>query len=115
ASRPTCPAWKSSSATAPRIRVHPRPKSTFPPPKLTSNQQPEPYWRHQNTQEVRMNLLQKGILFLIAAAALYGQSAAINGQIEGTITDPAGAVVPNAKVEATNDDTGYKRSGTTDN
>src|SRR5712691_582481 len=62
-----------------------------------------------------MNLLQKGIVFLLAAAALFGQSAAINGQIEGTITDPAGAVVPNAKVEVLNTETAYKRSGSTDN
>src|SRR5262249_44625502 len=51
---------------------------------------------------------------VFAGALAFGQAAAINGQIEGTITDPAGAVVPNAKVEVTNDDTGYKRSAQTD-
>jgi hypothetical protein len=38
------------------------------------------------------------------AAALFGQAA--NGTITGTVTDPAGAVVPNAPVEVRNTGTG---------
>src|SRR5260370_9670292 len=51
---------------------------------------------------------------LLAIAAAFGQSAAINGQIEGTITDPSGAEVPSAKVDVINKGTGYKRSAETD-
>src|SRR5260370_27806444 len=51
---------------------------------------------------------------VLAAAAVFGQSAAINGQIEGTITDPSGAEVPSAMVDVINKGTGYKRSAETD-
>src|SRR2546421_8827550 len=51
---------------------------------------------------------------LLAVASVFGQSAAINGQIEGTITDPSGADVPGAKVDVLNKGTGYKRSAATD-
>lgn len=40
----------------------------------------------------------------------FGQAAAINGQIEGTITDPDGAVVPNAAVDIANTETGLSRT-----
>jgi Carboxypeptidase regulatory-like domain/TonB dependent receptor len=53
-------------------------------------------------------------LSLLAAAPIFGQAAAVNGQIEGTISDPSGALVPNVKVEIVNDNTGYKRAATTD-
>src|SRR5260370_13884252 len=51
---------------------------------------------------------------LLAVTSAFGQSAAINGQIEGTITDPSGAEVPGAKVDVINKGTGYKRSAETD-
>ncbi len=44
----------------------------------------------------------------------FAQSQALNGQIEGTISDANGAVVPNASVTATNKDTGTERQTTTD-
>lgn len=44
----------------------------------------------------------------------YAQSAAINGQIEGTITDQSGAAVAGAKVEIVNRGTGFTRNLTTD-
>ncbi len=37
----------------------------------------------------------------------------MNGQIVGTVTDPAGAVVPNATVQAVNTGTGFRQSATT--
>lgn len=50
----------------------------------------------------------------IASAAAYGQASAINGQIEGTVTDSTGAVIPNAEVKITNTDNGFSRSSKTD-
>src|SRR5215831_18314492 len=57
------------------------------------------------------------ILFLLIsvyAAGGFAQTAAINGQIEGTVTDATGAVVPGAKIGITNTDTGFSRSADTD-
>jgi hypothetical protein len=51
-------------------------------------------------------------LLLAAALSLFGQAAAINGQIEGTVTDQSGAVVANAKVTAENLQTGFRRETT---
>jgi hypothetical protein len=50
-------------------------------------------------------------LILTVASPVFGQSD--NGTITGTVTDPTGAVVPNAKVTATNLDTGQSRETTT--
>src|SRR3954447_22274733 len=57
---------------------------------------------------------------LIAAICLFsfsqtsfGQASAINGQIEGTITDPNGAVVPNTSIEIFHVETGLKRTAQT--
>lgn len=50
---------------------------------------------------------------LLASDALFGQAAAINGQIVGTVTDPSGAAVADAKVTATNTQTGYTQSTAT--
>jgi hypothetical protein len=44
------------------------------------------------------------LVTILTAALAMGQT--ITGSIAGTITDPAGAVVPNAKVTATNTQTG---------
>src|SRR5215471_17461678 len=49
-------------------------------------------------------------LSLLLAAKGFGQAAAINGEIAGTVTDPSGAAVAGAAVSATNVDTGYKQS-----
>ncbi len=53
------------------------------------------------------------VFFLISPAA-FPQASAINGQIEGTVSDVTGAIVPNAKVEIKNENTGYARSSQTD-
>src|SRR5579872_3444184 len=55
------------------------------------------------------------LLLLVAAApVVFGQAAAINGQIEGTVTDPTGAIVPNATVSIQHVETGLTRELKTD-
>jgi hypothetical protein len=54
--------------------------------------------------------LQAAALLALAAAALFGQTQAINGTVRGRVTDPGGAPVPGATVEATSADTGFARS-----
>jgi hypothetical protein len=51
--------------------------------------------------------------FLTVAATLYGQAAAINGQIEGTVTDGSGAAIASAKVTAENSAAGFQRTVST--
>ncbi|HEX8564933.1 MAG TPA: TonB-dependent receptor [Pyrinomonadaceae bacterium] len=56
-------------------------------------------------------------LLIFGLAAVFqanAQSQALNGQIEGTITDPNGAAVPNASVTVRNIETGSERQITTD-
>lgn len=55
-------------------------------------------------------------LLLVAAtfsALAFGQASAINGQITGTVTDASGAPVADAKVKATNLQTGYSQDAST--
>jgi hypothetical protein len=52
------------------------------------------------------------LLSLIASAG--AQSQALNGQIEGTVTDASGAVVPNATITIVNIETGTTRTLNTD-
>ncbi|HEX9927676.1 MAG TPA: carboxypeptidase regulatory-like domain-containing protein [Pyrinomonadaceae bacterium] len=54
------------------------------------------------------------IFGLAAVFQVSAQSQALNGQIEGTITDPNGAAVPNASVTVRNIETGSERQITTD-
>ena len=42
---------------------------------------------------------------------MFGQTSAINGEITGTVTDPSGAAIAGATVQATNTDTGLKQIG----
>ncbi|MGA8620097.1 MAG: TonB-dependent receptor [Candidatus Sulfotelmatobacter sp.] len=53
------------------------------------------------------------IVFLSSIA--YSQSVGNSGSINGSVTDPTGAVVPNATVEIRNPVSGFDRSTTTDN
>ncbi len=48
--------------------------------------------------------------FALSSCALFGQTQAINGAIRGRVTDPAGAPIPGASVEATSADTGLARA-----
>jgi outer membrane receptor protein involved in Fe transport len=51
------------------------------------------------------------VSLLCCGAALEAQT--ITGSVNGTVTDPTGAVIPNAKVTATNVDTGIETPSTT--
>jgi Carboxypeptidase regulatory-like domain len=54
-------------------------------------------------------------LLFVTALAGYGQATSVNGgSIQGTITDPTGAVVPDASVTITGTDTGSVKVVTTD-
>ena len=50
------------------------------------------------------------ILSLSVAAPAFAQSQAINGTIEGTVTDTSGGVLPGVTVTVVNTDTGAERS-----
>ncbi len=54
------------------------------------------------------------LVLLIALIALPTSAQLYTGSIAGTVTDPSGAVVPNAKVVATDVDKGYAFPSTTD-
>ncbi|MEO8131191.1 MAG: TonB-dependent receptor, partial [Bryobacteraceae bacterium] len=51
---------------------------------------------------------------VLSLTSLHGQSLGNAGTIEGTVTDPTGAVIAGAKVAVQNRITGYKKSATTD-
>src|SRR5690242_6128284 len=50
------------------------------------------------------------VCLMLGAASAFGQTSAMNGEISGTVTDPSGAAVAGATVNATNTVTGYKLS-----
>jgi hypothetical protein len=52
-------------------------------------------------------------ILLICSSATWAQT--ITGGVNGIVTDPSGAVIPNAKVQATNTDTGVVTETTTNN
>ncbi len=59
-----------------------------------------------------MKFLPKLLLFVLISALAFSQSST-SGYITGVVTDPSGAVVPNAKVTVTSDSTGQALTGTT--
>jgi hypothetical protein len=55
------------------------------------------------------------LLFVIfSASLLFSQTQATTGVIQGTVSDPSGAVVSGASIEARNADTNFSRKATTD-
>ncbi|HZY62077.1 MAG TPA: carboxypeptidase-like regulatory domain-containing protein, partial [Edaphobacter sp.] len=54
-------------------------------------------------------------LALLAVCCVVGRAQTITGSVNGTVTDPSGAVIPNAKVTATNVATGVTTPTTTNN
>lgn len=63
---------------------------------------------------MKLGTLLAFILFL-GCAALFAQSQANTGTIEGTVTDPSDRAIPNAEVTLTNEGTNFTRVLTTDN
>ncbi|MBV9746025.1 MAG: carboxypeptidase regulatory-like domain-containing protein, partial [Acidobacteriia bacterium] len=49
------------------------------------------------------------LLFVVMAAAGFGQVSQVNGTIRGLITDPSGSQVPNAVIDVTSLETGFQR------
>ena len=54
-----------------------------------------------------------GILVALAVLAVAGNAQTFRGAINGTVTDPSGAVVAGASVKATNTGTGVSQTATT--
>ena len=52
---------------------------------------------------------------LLAFCSVVSRAQTITGSVNGIVTDPTGAVIPNAKVTATNVDTGVTTATTTNN
>jgi hypothetical protein len=59
----------------------------------------------RNSSPLRSLVSTTALVFSLAATS---HAADVNGRIKGTITDPTGAVLPNAQVTATNQSTGVK-------
>jgi len=55
-----------------------------------------------------MRRFELAVLGFAMAVNAFGQAAAMNGEITGTVMDPSGAAVAGATVTATNSETGYK-------
>ena len=61
-----------------------------------------------------LSFVSSASVFLLIAAGLHAQSLGNAGTIQGTVTDPSGAALPNATVVAENPITGYSQSAVTD-
>jgi hypothetical protein len=58
---------------------------------------------------MKLAIIRLVIVFPLITRAAFGQTAAINGEISGTVLDPSGAPIVNAKVGATSARTGYQQ------
>ncbi len=70
--------------------------------------------RSMRVQKVIIGLLSVLVIALLMTPSLVAQSL-VSGDLTGTVTDPSGAVVPNATVTLKNSGTGQTRSTTTNN
>jgi outer membrane receptor protein involved in Fe transport len=59
-------------------------------------------------------LFATAILFIACAMVTLAQSQATTGNIEGRVVDPNGAAVPGAGITATNQETGFEKTATSD-
>ncbi|MFN8009497.1 MAG: TonB-dependent receptor [Terriglobia bacterium] len=66
----------------------------------------------QNLVEILSLIL---LLFLLPHPAICAQSLGNAGTVEGTVTDPSGAVISGASIDLQNSLTGFKRTAVTDN
>ena len=55
------------------------------------------------------------VVLLVCFGWTITKAQTITGSVNGTVTDPSGSVIPNAKVTATNVDTGVATFSTTNN
>src|SRR5579863_1778769 len=62
---------------------------------------------------MKLSIISLTLVFSLMEVAAFGQAAAINGELTGTIVDPSGAPVATAKVSAVNTRTDYQQSTTT--
>lgn len=71
------------------------------------------FFRLQNVA-LALSLLATGGVFMTQPVAAFGQATAVNGSIQGAITDPSGAAVAGAQVKIISNDTGTVKAFTTD-
>ena len=71
------------------------------------------FFRLQNVA-LALSLLATGGVFMTQPVAAFGQATAVNGSIQGAITDPSGAAVAGAQVKIISNDTGTVKTFTTD-
>ncbi len=62
---------------------------------------------------MQVTLLELVVSATLAAGVAFGQAAAMNGEITGTVLDPSGAPITTATVKVVNPSTGYERSART--
>ena len=61
-----------------------------------------------------ISLLGSGLLCLLLAVATHAQGVGSSGDIKGTVTDPNGAILPNAAIAVVGTETGLRRTAVTD-
>ncbi|HXJ14772.1 MAG TPA: TonB-dependent receptor, partial [Candidatus Limnocylindrales bacterium] len=70
--------------------------------------------RSQGTALSNRSIVHALFLFVLLLAVVWPANAQSTATLQGTVTDPAGAAVPNAKIVATNDATGIQTETATD-